>query len=87
MLHTLLVVAAVAVLLVLLPAILITLIGGMAHVAAIAPHTFSLLLLSGTVLGSLAHLTRGYPPAIAMACGLLLVGQLSIEFLRDYRGL
>jgi hypothetical protein len=87
MLHTGLIVAAVALLLVLLPGILLAVVGGMAHVASIAPHTFSMVLLSATLLGSLAHLTRGYPLALAMACGLLLVGQLGIEFLRDYRGL
>jgi hypothetical protein len=86
-LHTVLFIAAVALVLVLLPGILLALVGGMARVAGIAPHTFSLLLLSATLLGSLAHLTRGYPREIAMAFGLLLVGQLSIEFLRDYRGL
>jgi hypothetical protein len=85
MLHTLLLVLAVVLGLVLLPGILVALIGGMAHAAGVAPRTVTLALLSATVLGSLAHVARGYPLAVALACGVLLLGQLGIEYLRDYR--
>jgi len=87
MLHTLLWVMSLALLLVLLPAILVALVGGMAHAAGVAPRSFSAALLAATVAGSLAHLSHGYPLAIALACGLLLLSQLSIEFLREYRGI
>jgi hypothetical protein len=87
MLQTIFVVLAIGLTLILLPAILVALIGGMAHAAGIAPRTLTMVLLVATVLGSLAHMTRGYPLALALACGLLLVSQLGIEFLRQYRGI
>lgn len=85
MLHTLLWVMSWALLLVLLPALLVLLVGGMAHAAGVAPRSFSVALLMATVAGSLAHVSHGYPLALVLACGLLLIGQLGIEFLRDYR--
>jgi hypothetical protein len=87
MLHIVLVVFAVALVLVLLPAMLVAVIGGMAHAAGVVPRTLTIVLLAATVLGSFAHLTHGYPRALAFAFGLLLAGQLSIEFLREYRGI
>lgn len=85
MLHTLFWVMSVALLLVLLPAILVALVGGMAHAAVIAPRSLSAALLVATVAGSLAHLSHGYPLALALACGMLLISQLGIGFLREYR--
>jgi len=87
MLHTLFWVMSVALLLVLLPGIVVALVGGMAHAAVVAPRSLSAALLVATVAGSLAHFSQGSPPALALACGLLLISQLGIEFLREYRGI
>lgn len=87
MLHTLLWVMSLALLLVLLPAILVALVGGMAHAAGVAPRSFPAALLAATVAGSVAHLSHGFPLELALACGLVLIAQLGIEFLREYRGI
>jgi hypothetical protein len=87
MLHTLFWVMSLALVLVMLPAILVALVGGMAHAAVVAPRSFPALLLAATVAGSLAHFSHGFPLELALACGLTLLGQLGIEFLREYRGI